>query len=172
MKVGKLIGWVLLASAFAFAAAETAAQGIAKQYGIMSAYTVLHTLIPGELIQTKIIIQRNIHPVLWDPIIRGILFLPGWLTFGVPGIYLSWKFREGRDVSDELDDDFPISTYDDIVAAAEELDEHMAQEDDNAPSKYEHLGEFNPTADVDETGGLGEFKLEPEHLTDPKKTET
>ena len=172
MKVGKLIGWLLLASAFAFAAAETAAQGIAQQYGIMSAYTVLHTLIPGELIQTKIIIQRNIHTVLWDPIIRAILFLPGWLTFGVPGIYLSWKFREGRDMSDELDDDFPISTYDDIVAAAEELDEHMALEEDNAPSKYEHLSDFNLTAEPEEDSQLGEFKLEPEHLADPKKPST
>ena len=61
MKAGKIIGWVLLACAFAFTAAETAAQGIAKQYGIMSAYTVLHTLILDKLIQTKIIIHKNLH---------------------------------------------------------------------------------------------------------------
>ena len=172
MKVGKLIGWVLLACAFGFAAAETAAQGMAKQYGIMSAYTVLHTLIPGELIQTKIIIQKNLHPLLWDPIIRAILWLPGWLTFGLPGIFLAWKYRERRDASAELDDDFPISTYDDIVAAAEELDEHMDLEEDNAPSKYEHLSDFNPAAEPDEEGGpeelpgneLGKFKLDSKNL--------
>jgi hypothetical protein len=42
----------------------------------MSAYTVLHTLILGEFIQTKIIIHKNLRPVLWDPVIRAILWLP------------------------------------------------------------------------------------------------
>jgi len=138
----------LLACAFAFAVAETAAQGVARQYGIMSAYTVLHTLILGELVQTKIIIHKNLHLVLWDPVIRAILWLPNWLTFGVLGIILAWKYRLRRNLSDELDDDFPISTYDNIVAAVEELDEHMALEDDYTPSKYEHLSDFNPAVDL------------------------
>ena len=119
MNAGKLIGWLLLACALAFAAAETAAQGIAKMHGLMSAYTVLHTLIPGELILTKIIIQKNIHPFLWDPIIRAILWFPGWLSLGLPGIYLLWRFRVLPAPGTDDDDDLPISSYDDIVAAAE-----------------------------------------------------
>ncbi len=116
---------------------------------------MLHTLILGEFIQTKIIIHKNLHPVLWDPVIRAILWLPNWLTFGVLGIILAWKYRLRRNLSDELDDDFPISTYDDIVATVEEFDKHMALEDDNAPSKYERLIDFNPGAEPDEDGGLG-----------------
>jgi hypothetical protein len=116
---------------------------------------VLHTLILGELIQTKIIIHKNLNPVLWDPVIRTILWLPDWLTFGVPGIILAWKYRLRRNLSDELDDDFPISTYDDIVAAVEELDEHMALEDDNTLPKYEHLSDF---------------QLDPKNLADAKKS--
>ena len=112
--------------------------------------------------------------MLWDPVICAILWLPDWLTFGVPGIILAWKYCLRRNLSDELDDDFSISTYDDIVAAVEELDEHMVLEDDNAPSKYEHLSDFNPAAEPDEDGGLGnelgDFQLDPKNLADAKKS--
>ena len=151
---------MLLMLAFGFAAAETGAQGISKQYGFMSAYGVLHTLVPGELIQTRIFIERNIHPVLWDPIIRSLLWLPGWLLLGAPGAFFVWKFRDRAPEGEEEDDEFVNSTYDDILAAAEEFDE-IDHEDEAQPSKYSHLTDFDPTAEnaleVDSDG----FKLDP-----------
>ncbi len=145
--------------AIASAAAETGAQGITKQYGIMSAYNMLHTLMPGELIQTRIFIEKNIHPILWDPLIRTLLWFPAWLILGVPGGFFVWKFRDRSLEEEGEDDEFVNSTYDDILAAAEEYDE-FDHEDEATPSKYGHLNDFDPTADhaADE---LGEFKRDP-----------
>ncbi|MBT4588243.1 MAG: hypothetical protein HN884_06900 [Rhodospirillaceae bacterium] len=167
--MGKIIGWMLLALAIGFAAVETGAQGVAKQYGIMSAYTVLHTLVPGELVQTRIFIEKSLHPVLWDPIIRSLLWLPGWLLLGMPGVFFAWKFRDRRSAEDRADDDILVSSYDDILAAAEEFDEHIHNEDDSAPSKYGHLSDFDPAANHAQEDGLDAFKLEPKHVARPKK---
>lgn len=42
------------------------------------------------------VVQRYIHPVLWDPVLVSILLWPGWLVFGLPGLafYLLAKARE------------------------------------------------------------------------------
>ena len=64
MVIGRFIGWVLIIMALGFAIAEISALGLSEQYGIMSAYSVLHTLVPGELILTRIIIGKTLHPVI------------------------------------------------------------------------------------------------------------
>lgn len=155
-----MIGWLLLAMALGFAAVETAAQGLAKQHWLMSAYSVFHTLVPGELIQTRIFITKYLHPVLWDPVIRSLLELPGWVSLGVPGLYLSWKFRDVSEGDLSGEEGIIHSSYEDILAAAEEFDDHIGGADDLAPSKYGHLDEFNPSR------GAEEAKDEPE--TEPE----
>ena len=160
MVLGKLIGWLLIALALGFAAAETGAQGIARVNGFMSAYDVLHTLSPGELIQTRIFIERNLHPVLWDPIIRSILWLPGWLILGVPGIIIAWKSRDRSAEEMDGEDELAVSSYDDIVAAAEEFDEIVHDEADSSPSKYGHLTDFDPTVDQHADENLAALKVD------------
>ena len=163
MVTGKIIGWVLIALAICFAAAETGAQGVSKQYGIMSAYNVLHTLALGDLIQMRIIIERNIHPILWDPIIRSLLWLPGWLLLGVPGIILVWKFHLQPSMSGP-DDDVRNSSYEDIIAAIEEFNESVHDETDLVPSKYAHLNNFDPMDDSTIAAAneeLDNFELKP-----------
>ncbi len=140
MVIGRFIGWLLIFAALGFTIVEISAQSIGNQYGVLSAYTVLHTLIPGELIQTRIIISRALHPILWDPFIRSLLSLPGWLILGLPGIFLVWKFRK---VSSETSDDARTSTYEDIVAAAEEFDE-MNDDEGFSESQYGKMDEFDP----------------------------
>jgi hypothetical protein len=166
MNIGKICGWLLVGLAIAFAAAETGAQGVTKQYGIMSAYNVFHSLIPGELIQTRIFIEKNIHPVLWDPIIRSLLWLPGWLLLGAPGALLVWKLHLKPASVIDPDDDVVVSSYDDILAAAEELDDFYSDEDDSAPSKYGHINDFDPTTDNVVEGPADELaalKLDPKN---------
>ena len=142
MVVGRCIGWVLVVMALGFAIAEISALGLSGQYGIMSAYSVLHTLIPGELIVTRIVISKVLHPTIWDPFIKSLLWLPGWLLLGFPGIICLWKFR---DRSSEISSDEKVvdSSYEDIVAAAEEFDKIV--ENETFPvSNYGAMDEFEP----------------------------
>ncbi|MDP6925998.1 MAG: hypothetical protein QGG84_02790 [Rhodospirillales bacterium] len=151
MRIGKIIGWALLIGAFVFAGAETAAQGIAVSqggsFGHKSAYTVLSTLLPDFLTALRIFIETNLSPALWDPVITGILVLPGWLTLGVPGIFLAWKCRDLPLGGVDSDDDIMLTTsYEDIMAAAEEADEYGR----SPPSKYKDLDDFDPARSSDD----------------------
>ncbi len=43
---------------------------------------------------TQAIVQRYLHPFLWDPIIITLLLWPAWIVFFVPGILLLILFRK------------------------------------------------------------------------------
>ena len=166
MVIGRFIGWILIVMALGFAIAEISALGLSKQYGIMSAYSVLHTLVPGELILTRIIIGKTLHPVIWDPFIKSLLWLPGWLLLGLPGIICIWKFR---DLASETasDDEAVDSSYEDILAAAEEFDK-IVENEDLAPSTYGKMDEFNPTL-LDTKEDFGDEELLKKSILDLKK---
>ncbi len=42
------------------------------------------------------VVQRYIHPALWDPAIVWVLLLPAWLVFAVPGLALWILCRKRR----------------------------------------------------------------------------
>ena len=166
MVIGRFIGWVLIIMALGFAIAEISALGLSKQYGIMSAYSVLHTLVPGELILTRIIIGKALHPVIWDPFIKSLLWLPGWLLLGLPGIICIWKFR---DLASETtsDDEAVDSSYEDILAAAEEFDK-IVENEEFAPSTYGKMDEFDPTL-LDPKEDFGDEELLKKSISELKK---
>jgi len=149
MHIGRLIGWILLVSAFVFAAAEVAAQGVAGEFGILGAVDVLDILAPDLLDRLVLAVRDGIHPFAWDPVLLTLMALPGWLITGVPGAALAWKFRTPP-IGGEEDDNLPYTTYEDIVAAAEEEQGLQSEE----PSKYKDLHEFDPTDAPDEPHGF------------------
>ncbi len=50
----------------------------------------------GSLNLAQAVIQRYLHPALWDPAIVWVLRLPAWLVFAVPGLALSILCRKRR----------------------------------------------------------------------------
>lgn len=147
MGLGKLIAWVLLIAAFFSAAAEIAAQALTGTFGYMSAHDVLYTLIPGKYIVFQGWIEDHVSPTLWNPVLRTVLSLPAWSLFAVPGLALAWACRT-RHTPDDETDDRAYTTYEDIVAAAEEADEEAGE---YQPSKYADHAEYDPTrADLED----------------------
>lgn len=53
---------------------------------------------PSGLNNAQALVQRHIHPLLWDPIIINILLLPSWMVFAVFAALLLWcgKVRQKR----------------------------------------------------------------------------
>lgn len=49
-----------------------------------------YALHATSLTAMQAFIQRDLSPVLWDPVILWILRQPAWLVTGVPGFLLLW----------------------------------------------------------------------------------
>lgn len=94
MRVLYLGGWVLVVLACFGAIAETAAHMGPNAGGFfLSAYDVWYALWPGNLVVTKIRLESLLGPWAWDPVMVGLLAVPAWALFGVPGAVLVWFGR-------------------------------------------------------------------------------
>ena len=119
MRIPSLLGWVLMGAAFIAAAAETVAHTVPGVGGpVISAYDLWYTFSPKSLVITRIIIERNVHSIFWDPLLVTVLQLPAWLILGGPGAALAWFFRPPRQMSEGIEED-SIFLYDRLVEAAE-----------------------------------------------------
>ncbi len=105
MRVLFYLGWVFLVLAFAAAAAEAIPRAMPGGDGVfISAYDLWYAAWPGSLVVTQIQVEK-LSPALWDPVIVGVLALPGWLLFGGPGVFLVWFCRPFKQMTkQELED--------------------------------------------------------------------
>lgn len=105
MRVLFYLGWVFLVLTFAAAAAEAIPRSMpGGGGGIISAYDLWYAAWPGSLIVAQIQVEK-LSPALWDPMIVGVLALPGWLLFGGPGAFLVWFCRPFKQMTEqELED--------------------------------------------------------------------
>ena len=99
------LGWVFLLLAFAAAAAETIPRAMQGGGGFfVSAYDLWYAAWPGSLVVAQIQVEK-LSSALWDPVIVGVLALPGWLLFGGPGSLLVWFCRPFKGMTEqELED--------------------------------------------------------------------
>ena len=147
MFLWRIPGWCLLVMAFVFTAAEAVVHGMLNKFGIVAASKVMEILAPDTLAGMKAAITENISPLVWDPFMLTLLQLPGWILLGGPGVFLVWFFRDRTPGDFELPDDYPHTTYEDILAAAEEAD----YDDIGLPSKYRDLADYDPTEKMDDS---------------------
>ena len=126
-------------TAFIFAAADVAAQGLIGQFSVLSAVDVLDVLAPDFLDRLILVVRDGIHPLAWDPVLINIMTLPGWLLTGAPGVALAWRFRMRPIGGGE--ENLPYSAYEDVAAAAAEESKLQSRK----PSKYKDFHEYDPT---------------------------
>lgn len=107
MRVLFYLGWMLLVLAFAAAAAESIPRAMPGGGGggaFISAYDLWYAAQPGSLVVAQIQVEK-LSPALWNPVIVGVLALPGWLLFGGPGALLVWFCRPFKQITEqELED--------------------------------------------------------------------
>ncbi|MEE9544805.1 MAG: hypothetical protein V3V55_04310 [Rhodospirillales bacterium] len=127
MRVLFYLGYALLAAAFFAGAAEIAAHGIGgTRSPVLSAYDTWYTLWPSSLIVSRIIIERDLAPFLWDPVLVTVLSLPAWMILGIPGAALAWFFhpkRHGDGVTKE-----ELSKYEESLFLYDRLSEQAKAE--------------------------------------------
>ena len=103
----------------------------------MAASDVMRVLTPNFFDS----MEAAVAPFAWDFVVLPLLAFPGWLLLGGPGALLAWRYRSPLEIGEEGDEDFPHTTYEEIVAAAEEAD----KDDIGLPSKYRDLAEYDPS---------------------------
>ena len=137
-----LLGWFFMLMAFITAASEpfvvVTTLGRADSGNFLtSAYDLWYTYAPGHLVVSKIKIEA-ISPILWDPLLVGLLQFPAWFLFGVPGIYLAWTFRPSRIMTPETLEEYErqkesMFLIDELNRIAGEDESYHDTEDDRAP---------------------------------------
>ncbi|HLI10889.1 MAG TPA: hypothetical protein VKY65_04760 [Alphaproteobacteria bacterium] len=98
MRLGRIIGWLLLFGAVLVVANEAYAWLDKGSYHIIAAGELWYDLDRDSLNLMQAVIQRYIAPALWDDVMRPLLLLPAWLILGVPGLVLVLlgRWRQAR----------------------------------------------------------------------------
>jgi hypothetical protein len=65
-------------------------------YRMLAAGELWYALDRSSLNLVQAIIQRHVHPALWDPLLASILMWPAWSLLGGPGALLFLAFARGR----------------------------------------------------------------------------
>ena len=89
----RLVGLALLALAFASAVVDGAASIAANQLSITPIGRPLYLLFPGKFPLAQAFVERQIHPLLWNPVLVDILMLPTWLALAAAGLGLFYLVR-------------------------------------------------------------------------------
>jgi hypothetical protein len=94
MAIGRFLGWVLLAAAFAVLAWELWGAWQTGELTIHAAGKVWYDLDRTSLNGAQAGTQRYLLPALWDPVIVTVLTWPALLVLGVPGALLAFFCRK------------------------------------------------------------------------------
>ena len=78
--IGRLIGWMVFLAGLAVLARDAFVWIETKQWAPIALGQLWYNLSPSSLNLVQAVVQRYIHPFLWDPIIVTILL---WWAFAV-----------------------------------------------------------------------------------------
>ena len=100
MILGRIIGWITIMLALMAVGAETFVALRAGAYQGLTGGEIWFKIDSHGLNTVQAVVQRYIHPILWDPAIVSVLRLPLWATLGSIGSILLLIYRKrGRRIS-------------------------------------------------------------------------
>lgn len=89
----RILGLGLLAGAFAACVIDGARSIAADQLSFTPMGATVYWAFPNKFSLMQSFIERQIHPLLWDPILLHILMLPTWAVLSVVGAGLFYVVR-------------------------------------------------------------------------------
>jgi hypothetical protein len=94
-----LAGVFLLVAVVAATNDVTRSMIAGQQVPLVSTHAHWSKLAPVTLTSARNAIQRNTHPLVWDPGLTTVLQLPAWALFGIVGTLLAYAGRRRRQVN-------------------------------------------------------------------------
>lgn len=94
-----LSGVFFMVAVFAAVNDVTRSMAAAQRVAPLSTYEHWTRLAPVTLKAARNAVQRNTHPLVWDPALVAVLQLPAWALFGVAGALFAYAGRRRREVN-------------------------------------------------------------------------
>jgi hypothetical protein len=94
--VGRLIGWALFFIGLALLVHDMIVSLVEQRLQFWVLGELIFKVAPGALNLTQAVIQRYVHPKVWDPGIQTLLLWWAAPVFLVPGAALAVLCRRGR----------------------------------------------------------------------------
>jgi hypothetical protein len=94
-----LAGILLLVAVIAAVNDVTRSMLAAQRLPSVTTYEHWSRLAPSTLTLTRNAVQRNTHPLVWDPALVSVLQLPAWGLFGLLGVLAAYAGRRRREVN-------------------------------------------------------------------------
>lgn len=91
--VGRIVGWVLILAAVAVLGADALVALESGQFGPRPMGQLWFQLDAGSLNLLQAVVQRYLHPSIWDPGIVTVLLLPAFVVLAVPGVLMALLCR-------------------------------------------------------------------------------
>jgi hypothetical protein len=79
-----IVGWALAAVAFVSLTYELLAFALTGTYRMIPIGEVWFAVHVGSLNVVQAVVQRYLHPFLWDPLLVTLLQWPAWSLLGAP----------------------------------------------------------------------------------------
>jgi hypothetical protein len=87
-RVAGALGWLLVGVALAALGYEIQLAVQTGVYRMIPAGEVWYRLNAESLNLVQAVVQRHLHPLLWQPVLASVLQWPAWSLFGGPGVAL------------------------------------------------------------------------------------
>ena len=92
----RILGWLLLAVVFMVAGAEAVDSLRAGEWQPMALGQLWYDLDRGSINLMQAVVQRHLHPAIWDPGVIAVLQWPAWLVAAIPALILLLLSRRRR----------------------------------------------------------------------------
>ncbi len=96
MRVARLFGWFLILLALLAGGSELWLWASTGKHEMLVPGAIWYELHRDSLNLSQVVVQRYLHPTLWDPVIVAVLRAPLWLVPAVPGLLLAVLCRKRR----------------------------------------------------------------------------
>ena len=88
--VFRTAGFVSLALAVVFAISDGSRAIAQSDIGFKPLGQIWFEFSPESLNLSQAVVQRHLHPVIWDPMLQNLLTWPAWAVFAPLGLILLW----------------------------------------------------------------------------------
>ncbi len=89
MSFRRTFGWLLVLGALAIAAVELRVWSGEDGYRLVAAGDLWYKASPSSLNLVQAVVQRHLHPALWDDVMRPLLLSPAWAVLAALGVLLA-----------------------------------------------------------------------------------